>query len=58
MVDEIDANLGGAECGNSSSASEALQRCLIMSENTSAVYSLVSVPTFAAMSFLKIPSFR
>jgi len=58
MVDETNANLGGAECGNSSSASESLQRCLIMGENTSAEYSLASARTFAAASCLKIPSFQ
>jgi len=41
MTDETNTNLGGAECGNSSSASDALQRCLVMAENTSAGYSLV-----------------
>jgi len=42
MIDETNTNLGGAECGNSSNARDALQRCLIMVENTSAECSLVS----------------
>jgi hypothetical protein len=42
MIDETNTNLGGAECDNSSSSSETLQRCLIMAENTSAEYSMVS----------------
>jgi hypothetical protein len=50
MIDETNTNLGGAECGNSSIASEALLRCLIMVENSSADYSLVSARTFAATS--------
>ena len=57
MIDETNTNLGDAECGNSSSSSEALQRCLIMAENTSAEYSLVSARNFAAASCLQIPSF-
>jgi hypothetical protein len=57
MIDETNTNLGGAACGNSSIASEALQRCLIMAENSSAEYSLVSARTFAATSCLQIPFF-
>jgi hypothetical protein len=42
MIDETNTNLGGAGSDNSSSSREALQRYLIMAENTSAEYSLVS----------------
>jgi hypothetical protein len=58
MIDERSTNLGVAECDNSSSASEALQRCLIMAENTSAEYSVVSARTFAATPCLQIPSLK
>jgi hypothetical protein len=58
MIDETNTNLGGAEFGNSISANEALQRCLITAENTSAEYSLISARNFAATSCLQIPSFQ
>jgi len=57
MIYETNTNLGGDECGNSSIASETLQRCLIMTENSSAEYLLVSARTFAATSCLQIPFF-
>jgi hypothetical protein len=56
VIDETNTNLGVAECDNSSSTSEALQRCLIVAENTSAEYSVVSARTFAATPCLQIPS--